>query len=88
MFLAIVLLSNCCVERKEIYYSDSQIYFHVCSHLLTKKWSDNWESVFKNPESRFLIEPLLPSFVYYPYFERYIETLKEQKFILQNDRIC
>lgn len=75
-------------ERKEKYYENSQIYFHVCSNLLSNKWSPFWEVLFFRPDKRFEIEPQITSFVYYPYFERYVETLKEQKYFLQNDRIC
>lgn len=75
-------------ERKENHHTNSQIYFHVCSNLLSKKWSPFWEIIFYKPELRFDLEPQINSFVYYPYFERYVETLKEQKYLLQNDRIC
>ncbi len=75
-------------ERKEEHHSSSQIYFHVCSNLLSKKWSPFWEVLFFRPDKRFEMEPQIDSFVYYPYFERYVETLKEQRYLLQNDRIC
>jgi FkbM family methyltransferase len=75
-------------ERGEEYHVESDIYRHVCSHLFEKKWSHFWYTIFVNQDLRFKTEPLITSFVYYPYFERYVLTLKKQKYVLQNDRIC
>jgi len=75
-------------EREEVYHRNSEIYFHVCSHLLVKKWTNRWDELFINPDFRLELEPQISSFVFYPYFERYVDTLKDQKYVLQNDRIC
>lgn len=75
-------------ERQEKYHIDSDVYRHICSHLFEKKWSQFWYTIFINQELRFKLKPLITSFVYYPYFERYVLSLKDQKYVLQNDRIC
>jgi len=68
--------------------TNDQLNWGKFAALFEKKWTHFWYTIFVNQDLRFKTEPQITSFVYYPYFERYVLTLKEQKYVLQNDRIC
>jgi hypothetical protein len=53
-------------------------YHVVSSQIFWLKWGD---FLHFNLETILLKEPKLPSFIMYPYFEKDVETLWEQKFL-------
>ena len=67
-------------DRRTKFHTDSMIYHSISRNIFNKKWEVNPER-WNDPDFSNL-EPLIPSFVYYPYFEKDIETLKEQRYLL------
>jgi hypothetical protein len=67
--------------RNETYHLESMKYHSHSSKIFYAKWGnvkfDKWDANEISSE----LKPLIPSFIYYPYFELVIETLKEQNFI-------
>jgi hypothetical protein len=78
----------CGYQRNEPYHRESMHYHHFSLQVFTEKWGyapankDNsaisWDSI-STFETRI---PLIKGFVFYPYFEKDIETLKEQNYLL------
>jgi len=78
----------CGYQRSEGYHIESMKYHHFSLQVFVAKWGyapvniDNsaisWDSI-----SAFETKtPLIKGFVYYPYFEKDIQTLKEQNYLL------
>jgi hypothetical protein len=79
-------------DYKDVAHMASMVYHQHSLYIFEKKWEtrpmdwvvknkgyvdDNYMNYLKN------IEPMIPSFILYPYFEKNIETLREQKFIIE-----
>jgi hypothetical protein len=55
--------------------------YHVVSaQVYVEKWNCSKENILQQIDNT---EPKIPSFVLYPYFEKDVETLREQKFIFK-----
>jgi hypothetical protein len=61
-------------------HKDSKKYHQISHNIFTKKWNINPELWRIYNLSK--LEPLISSFIYYPYFEKDVETLKEQKYMI------
>ena len=70
------------LARNEPYHIESMKYHSHSHKIFTTKWGDAKFEKWNADEISNDLKPLIPSFIYYPYFEFAIETLKEQNFII------
>lgn len=70
-------------DRGDAIHMKSRDFHHISYNVYTKKWGDTEESHRGNWNyDRFKeLKPKIESFIYYPYFEKDVQTLKEQNFI-------
>lgn len=75
-------------DRKEPYHMESLPYHNVAVSVLSAKWEDPYGLMYEQWDKlqalrkRFREQgPLIYSHIFYPYFERHIETLREQNYL-------
>jgi hypothetical protein len=75
-------------QRFEPYHAESSQYHNISKGIFIEKWGfhpskdDGAAIEFTFDDNMKSKKPLLPNFIYYPYFEKNIETLKEQNYII------
>ena len=74
-------------DRKDEFHLQSQKYHTISENVYTLKWGDtvsNHTDIGWSYENLKDLSPIIPSFIYYPYFEKNInlDTIKTQKYVL------
>jgi hypothetical protein len=71
-------------QRKDVHHYQSIKYHQISQNVYNQKWGDTPQSHQSNWNyDRFKeLVPKIQSFVYYPYFEKDVETLIQQNFVL------
>ena len=75
-------------QRYEPYHRESVQYHNISKNIFIQKWgfhpsNDDGAAIqFSFDVDMQNKKPLLPNFIYYPYFEKNVETLKEQNYII------
>ena len=67
-------------ERMDENHLAAGEYHVVSAQVYVEKWNCSKENILQQIDNT---EPKIPSFVLYPYFEKDVETLREQKFIFK-----
>lgn len=68
-------------HRGDSSHHASMQYHGISRNIYSKKWGRSPEQGIGNHEESKALKPLLPCFMYYPYFEKDIVTLAEQNYI-------
>jgi hypothetical protein len=72
-------------HRLEEYHMESHKYHYISRIVFNTKWGvdpvNTAESVNTWADSVKKLNPIIPSFMYYPYFEKDVETLNQQNYI-------
>jgi hypothetical protein len=73
-------------QRYEPYHRESAQYHNISKNIFIQKWGfqpskdDGAAIQFSFDTDMQNKKPLLPNFIYYPYFEKNVDTLKEQNY--------